>query len=796
MIQTPHTNQNERNGSPIYHGGGLNPMIILSLIMKNWYYFIAAIIIAFFCVRLYINHTMPVYRVSTTILINESGERSTASNEELLQGLGLQGGMRNLDNQIKIITSRALTEKALKELPFEIEYYHKTVKNQIPIYPENPIKVLSDNKIPLPKDIEFSITFLGNNMFNLDSESEYFPLHKQSIFGQEIKYQEGSFRIECWNEEWVNLNRERKLYFVINSHINLIRSYNSRISVELLSGTGSILEISIKGTNRFKDAEFINKLAEVFQSISLDKKNSEAFRRIQFIDDQLVGITDSLQRTENKLQQFRSSNRVTDLSAQGQAIIAQATLLETERARLTLEADYYDYLADYLAKDVSGTVPIVPITMGITDAGLTRLVTDLANLQGQLSGRGAGEMNPLQSLLTQRIRSTKDALLETLKGLRRANSLAMSDNLIQVNKVNAQASALPETERKLLGFERKFRLNDELYTFLLEMRSQQQMQKASNTADSEVIDHADALYSSVVSPNRIIVNFIGLFAGTGIPFLIIFLNFLFNKKIKDDDISLITDIPVVGNIPHGLEKTNTVAFDYPNSTITEAYRLLRSKMQFLTKEARAPVILITSSMPDEGKTFTAINLASVYSLLGKKTILVGFDLRKPGISQDFDLSNEKGVSTWLIGKDKLEDIIQETSFENLSVITAGPVPPNPSELIALEKTDEFLKLLKEKYDFIVIDSSPIGIVSDTYHLASLADACLLIIRPGKTLKDILVATLGEITGSGTKGLSLVINDIQSETHYGYGKKYGYTDDSLRQKRFQFFGRKTKKPNNS
>ena len=209
-------------------------------------------------------------------------------------------------------------------------------------------------------------------------------------------------------------------------------------------------------------------------------------------------------------------------------------------------------------------------------------------------------------------------------------------------------------------------------------------------------------------------------------------------------------------------------------------------MQFLTKEAKSPVILITSSTPGEGKTFTSINLASVYSLLDKKTILVGFDLRKPKIFQDFNLTNEKGVSTWLIGKDRLQDIIQETSIKNLSIISAGPIPPNPSELTALKKTEELFNSLKERYDYIIIDSSPIGVVSDSYHLASLADACLLVVRSGYTLKDMFMMTLNEINSSGTKGVSLIINDIQSDSkHYGYGEKYGYTSDKGRSKKYLF-----------
>jgi capsular exopolysaccharide synthesis family protein len=791
-MNNPNNFQWEQQGKLPQHDNGLEPRVILSLIMDNWYYFMITIIAAFFGARMYISHTMPIYKVSTTILINEEQDNQSVNKDQLLQGLGLPGGMKSLDNQIKILSSRALTEKTLKKLPFEIEYYIKTVKNNIPIYPEIPIEVVSDNQIPLPSNNEFLFIYLGNNMFSLDSESDYFALHKQASFGDTIKIPGGSFRIELKDKEWLDKNKDRKLYFAIFSRIGLVSYFNNRLGVELLSRTGSILRISLEGTNKAKDVVFLNKLVEVFQVISLDKKNTEAERRIQFIDDQLVGISDSLLLTENKLQQFRSTNRVMDLSAQGTAIITQAMNLENEKARLNLEANYYDYLADYLTKNIYEGGPIIPITMGINDPGLTKLVQDLSDLQGQLLTKGAGEMNPLQSRLAEKFSSTKNALLVTLNGLRRANSLAMFENQKQIIKVNSQASALPVTERQLLGIERKFKLNDELYTFLLEKRAEQQMQKASNMADSEVIDPADEHISSTIAPNPTKIYFVGLFAGFGIPFLIIFLNFLFNKKLKYEDISKMTDIPIVGNIPHNAEKTNTVVFDFPNSTLAEAYRSLRMRMQFFTKEAIAPVVLITSSTPEDGKTFTAINLASAYSLLGKKTILVGFDLRKPKIFQDFNLDNEKGVSTWLIGKDKLQDIIKETSFENLSVISAGPVPPNPSELTALEKSDELLRLLKERYDYILVDSSPIGIVSDTYHLASLADSCLLVVRPKKTLRDMLEKTINEIKISGLKGVSLVINDIQlNNKRYGYGEKYGYTNDKVAPKKHLFKRKKRK-----
>ncbi len=757
--------------------------IIFSLIVKNWYWFVLTIIIALFFVRFYIRHTLPVYSTSATVLINETEDNRFAGNTQILQGLGLPGGQSNLHNQIMILNSMSLTESTLRELQYEIEFYTKGLRNKVSLYPVVPLKIVYENENPIPRDIEFLISYMGNNMFIIESQSEFFPYQKTAYFGDTLKIQDANFIIECRNDEWFKVNEGKKLYFTVHSRIRLIRSFNQRINIELMAREGSVLNIRMNGTNRAKDADFLNKLIEGFQAISLNKKNEEANRRIQFIDNQLVGISDSLSLTENRLQQFRSSHRVMDLSAQGQAIIQQVTELENERARLNLEANYYDYLSDYLSKEESGEIPIIPITMGITDPGLTRLVEELADLQAQLSGRGAGEMNPLQRNLEQRVRNAKDALRETLNGLRRANSLARSENQAQINRSNAQASSLPVTERQLLGIERKFRLNDELYTFLLEIRAEQEMQKASNRSDSEVIDYADARFSTMVSPNIMKLSLVGVLGAIGITFLVVYMTMLYSKRLKDEDIKKLSDLPIVGNVPHSTRKSNTIVFEDPNSAIAESFRLMRSRIQFFTKESKQPVILITSTMPEDGKTFTAINLASVYSMLGKKTVLVGFDLRKPKLFQDFKLINEKGVSTWLIGQDSIQDIIQKTSFDNLFLISSGPVPPNPSELTALEKTQELIRLLKEMFDYIIIDSSPIGVVSDTYHLASLSDTCLLVIRPGQTIKDMFINTLNELDVSSIKGLGLVINDIQPDSkHYGYGEKYGYTNMKIKSRR--------------
>jgi capsular exopolysaccharide synthesis family protein len=749
---------------------------IYSRVVSNWHYFVISLIVALMFALIYITNTIPTYRVSATLLINEEKKGASIGNDQILGGFGLGSGTNNLDNQIMILTSRTLIGRTLDELNFDIECYSRRLFNKIALYPNYPIKVVPETADSLPRDIEFNFKYLDNNMFGLDAESnDFFKLHRKASFGEIIKTPAGRFHIELNTGSWTAKNLNRKMKFIFHSRKKFIESYIKRIRIEKVSKTGTIVKLNLEGTNKMMDVEFLNKLTEIFLNNSLDKKNQEAIRTIQFIDDQLIGITDSLVITENKLQQFRSKNRVMNLSAQGQVIIDQAMSLENQKARLGIEANYYTYLAEYLAKDIAGQVPIAPATMGITDPGLTKLVADLADLQGQFYSKSLGEKNPLQSQLAQRVRNIKESLKEILNGVRRSNNLAMSEITDQIHTVNAQASALPVTERQLLGIERKYKLNDQLYTFLLEKRAGAQIQKASNMPDNEVVDSSEPDIKPI-RPKIALVYLLALLAGICFPFIWILVADAFNYKVREDeDIKKITDIPINGHIPHSRLNKNTVVFDEPDSPAAEAFRSLRTRMQFFTKEAKASVILITSSMPEEGKTFTAINLASVYSLMGKKTVLVGFDLRKPKIFTDFGFDNDHGISTWLIGKDGLEDIIKKTHYENMDIIPAGPVPPNPSELIALEKTGELLRFLKKKYECIIIDSSPIGTVSDTFHIATLVDTCVLIVRQNLTLKDQLENTVKELKLSDIKSTSIVVNDLGPEyKHYSYGGRYGYS----------------------
>jgi tyrosine-protein kinase Etk/Wzc len=749
---------------------------LIKKVISRKYLFICTFVITFILAFLYNRFTIPVYRVSGTILIEEDKKSTTTGNDQLLEGFGLLPGMKNFDNQTMILSSRNLINRTLNEMSSDTEFYHTGLLNKRSIYPEKPLSIISYDGITLPRDVDFEIRNLDDKRIRIKAESKgLFHLDQTVQYGDRIDIPQGSFRIVLKDPTYFQKTREKALHFMIHSRRNLVTSYLNRLKVERASKQGSIVKLSLEGTNREEDLTFLSALSEIFLGTSLDRKNNEAVRTIQFIDSQLSGISDSLLLTENKLQQFRSRNRVMNLSAQGQVIINQAMNLENEKARLGIEENYYKYLTEYLEKDSASEGPVAPATIGISDPGLTKLVADLAEQQNKLYSKGMGEKNPLQNQLSQSVQATKSSLRETLRGLTRANSLGIKELQNQISTVNDQASALPVTERQLLGFERKYKLNDELYTFLLEKRAMAQMQKASNVADNEIVDYPE-YDNKPVSPKKPLIYLFAIIAGIVLPFLWLFMTDMLNIRIKDvTEIEKNSGVPVLGHIPHILTKKATVVLDDPGSPVAESFRLLRSRLMFFLKDIKTPVILVTSSMPDEGKTLTAINLASAFSLMGKKTVLIGFDLRKPKIFSDFGKSNETGVSTWLIGQSSLDEIVIQTDFENLDILPSGPIPPNPAELMILGKTEELLRLLKVKYDCIIVDSSPMGTVADTIHLLALSDICIMVVRQNRTVREMFDLTLKDLKSNINNNICLVMNDIDHiEKRYGYGSKYGYT----------------------
>lgn len=757
--------------------GTLNPQKIVVLILSNWYVYVAALLIAVVGAVLYLKHTIPNYSVSTTILIEE--EESAVPGQDLLQGFALRPGVQNLDNQLIILTSYSLVGKALDQLPFEINVFRRGLFSTASYFPMSPFRI-EPGPGGYPFNVEFVFKHIEGDQFHLATKTKNVPtLDSTFTLGRRIQYGNYSFTIYPQPELQDVYEQGEKIHIQFLDNEKLTEIYLNRLQVELAARDGSIVRLSLEGTNRTKDIVFLNKLADVYIGDNLEKKNTEAERIIAFIDSQLEGVQDSLEITETELQEFRSRNRIMDVSAQAQQIVDQAVVLENESASLKLRMSYYEYLDGYLADEANENAPVSPSSMGIEDPQLAIHMQELAGLQAEYFSRGVGERNPLQGQLELRIRNTKQSIRQTLAGIIRANQLAIAENNRQLSRLNSEAASLPEKERQLLGFERRFNLNNVVYTFLLTEKANAQIQSASNTPDNVLVDPARGSYD-LISPLWYIVFAFAFVLAIGLPTLVILLgNVLQNKIATEDDLHFVKDIPITGHIPHSRLSYNTVVLTEPTSRIAESFRSLRTRLEFFTTDTKCPLLVISSSMPGEGKTFAAINLASAYSMAGKKTLLIGFDLRKPTVSKNFEIKDEDlGVTSYLIGKKTLKEVIHRTDFENLYVLPSGPIPPNPGEMASSKKALDMLGTLKNQYDLIIVDSAPLGVVSDIYPIAKMADTVLIMVRHSHTKKNVLAATLSELQVNGVDGFSLLLNDISARSgSYRYAYKYKYDYES-------------------
>ena len=514
----------------------------------------------------------------------------------------------------------------------------------------------------------------------------------------------------------------------------------------------------------------------VYSEQSLERKNHNANITIDYIEKQLNEISDSLSMTESNLQQFRSANQILNVAEQSTGISDQYISLQNQKAELVTRKRYYDYVADYLEKNNDFSNMIVPASMGIPDQILTNLITELITAQAQRSNLidNRQEKNPLVNKLNIKIENIKKTIVDNISAVRQTTDISIDEMNKRIYKIENQISRMPKTEQQLGGIERKYRLNDAIYNYLLEKRAEAKITKASNLPDDIIIEPAMLLGNGPVSPNKS-KNFIMAFLlGIGLPFSYLIVRKALNNKIEtQESIERITNLPVLGKIIHNHKKNNNVVFEYPKSAISESYRVLRTNLDFAMKGSTHKVIMLTSCLTGEGKSFNALNIAMSYAQLGRKTILVNFDLRKHSSYFDKQEDISFGLSTYLINKVDLKDIILKSVDNKLDYINSGPVPPNPAELLALDETKKLIMTLKENYDYVIIDTPPLAQVTDGFLLMETADLKAIVVRYNFSKKKVLSMVLKDLKHKKIDDICIVLNDNRVKNdQYGYG--YGYS----------------------
>jgi len=746
---------------------------VLARAIRFWYVVVLSLGIALVTAVYQTRYSEKAFPVSASIMIRETQETGGA---ELLYKNALIDPYRNYLNEPYIIRSYPLIEEVVRKLNFNVSFYREGYFMTTEAYDYMPVKATWCN----PEEVK-----TGQFIFTLKDDSHFFlsrysdnPSVDAPVFNlnDSIRFEE--FDLCIIRIEGRNLKAYIGVPFLlfIQNPQSVAGGYVGRLKVDWAEVGSGVLNLSLTGTNPEKDIDFINGLVAAYQERDLKNKNEAAVRTIDFIRGQLINIKDSLRIVEFQLERFGNSGRVKDMSLSAQRLLEKAEVFEIQKSELLIRQNYFQYLDEYLKKGNDNLdLVILPSSVGLTDPVINSLLTKMVDLQLEIklylnTERGK---NPLVAEKLNRINEIKQNVLESIKTLRATDKIKMDFLNKQIKEIEKQSALLPASERQLISVQRNYSLLENLYVFLMQKLSEAGISKAANTSD--VIGINPPMKGGQLSPKPIRNYSIAALLGLVIPFaLFVFFEIINNKVQSKEDIDKMSSIPFIGGVGHKVSGNNLTVSDRPKSGVAESFRALRSNLNYFTGNKTKQVFMVSSSISGEGKTFTTINLATVFALSEKRTLIVGADMRRPKIFEDFSRNNEVGLSTFLSGLSEFEQVIQDTEIKNLFLVSGGPVPPNPSELLLTDRFELFVKKALEQFDFVIIDTPPLALVTDAFVISKFVDHTVFVLRQNYSPKE-FVRSIDEYYRSGKlKNMSILLNDIyKSGLGYGYGQGYAY-----------------------
>ncbi len=764
---------------------------IMDLVLKNYIFFTLSIIIAL-SVAFFINrYSIPIYSVSSSILIK--GSTNQPGGQENAEGMlfgNMFGSNQNLQNELFIMKSYPVVEKTIRNLDLSVTYFTKGKFNYYEVYENAPFLISYLRTHPQPLEVRFDITFQDSGKFILTSKvkkAEFINFESNQtshtkedwIFlqngkvGQLIETPDLAFIVEYRDTTNKNIDNNITYGFQFSKIPSISKGVYRNLEFTIVDKLATVIQISLKTESLIKGEDILNELMNVYSDQNLERKNHLASITIDYIEEQLNEISDSLTRTEDNLQRFRSSNQLLNITDQATGISSQYLSQQEQLAELVSRKRYFDYVIDLL-KNNNYSNMMLPASIGISDQLLNTLMTDLITAEARRSNliENNQERNPLVQKLGIEIENLKKVISENISAIGNTTSISIDEMNKRIRKTEAEINRLPATQRQLGSIERKFRLNDAIYNYLMEKHAEAKITQASNLPDNIIIEQAKG-GSGPISPNRRRNYMLALCLGLVVPFGFVWARTTLNNKIESqDDIESLTDSPVLGKIMHNRHKTRNVMFEFPKSNIAESFRALRTNLDFYVRSGQKKIILITSCFENEGKSFIALNLAMSYAQLGRKTLLVDCDLRKPKIYFREQEESQEGLSSYMIDKAEIEEIILKSPHPKLDYIIAGILPPNPVELLALDKTEKLLARLRSVYDIIVLDTTPLAQVTDAYLLINHSDLNIITARHGQTIKNVFSLVMKDLFQKKINNTCIVLNDNRIyRDQYGYG--YGY-----------------------
>ena len=772
----------------------------------HWPWFVGAVIACLIAAWAYLYMSTPVYNISATVLIKDDKKGGGAGMSTELENLGLDGlisSSQNIDNEIEVLRSKTIAKEVVEDLGLYISY---TDKDEFPsrnIYKTSPVQVsLTPQEADLlekPMIVEMALQPQGGMDVNVKIGDDEFQKHFEklpAVFPTDrgtlaffLTPDSISSSKRTLEETTDSEKTTRNITATINKPLAVAKAYCKNMTIEPTSKTTSVAVISLKNSNVQRGKDFINKLLEMYNINTNNDKNEVAQKTAEFINERISIISKELGSTEKDLESFKRGAGITDLTSDAQIALTGSAEYEKKRVENQTQINLLQDLQKYMRNE---GYEVLPSNIGLQDVNLAAAINRYNDVLVERKRllRTSTENNPTIINLDTSIDAMKENVQVSLDRVLRGLFITKADLDREANRYSRRISEAPGQEREFVSIARQQEIKAGLYLMLLQKREENAITLAATANNAKIIDDAIA-DDAPVSPKRKMIYLIALVLGVGIPVGVIYLLELTKFKIEGrSDVEKLTSLPIVGDIPLTDEKQGAIAvFENQNNLMSETFRNIRTNLQFMLENDKK-VILVTSTVSGEGKSFISANLAISLSLLGKKVVIVGLDIRKPGLNKVFNIPRkEVGITQYLANPEKnLMDLVQLSDVsKNLYILPGGTVPPNPTELLARDGLDKAIETLKKNFDYVILDTAPVGMVTDTLLIGRVADLSVYVCRADYTHKNeyTLINELAE--KDKLPSLCTVINGLDLKKrkygyyygygkygkYYGYGKRYGY-----------------------
>ena len=772
----------------------------------HWPWFVGAVVACLIAAWVYLYMSTPVYNISATVLIKDDKKGGSAGMLSGLESLGLDGmisSSQNIDNEIEVLRSKTIAKEVVEDLGLYISYVDEDEFPSKNMYKTSPVQVsLTPQEADLldkPMVVKMALQPQGSINVNVKiGDDEYqkhfeklpavFPTNKGTLaFFQTL---DSILPSKKSSKEIVGVERTvRNITAVINKPLAVAKAYCKNMTIEPTSKTTSVAVISLKNSNVQRGKDFINKLLEMYNINTNNDKNEVAQKTAEFINERISIISKELGSTEKDLESFKRGAGITDLTSDAQIALTGSAEYEKKRVENQTQINLLQDLQKYMQNE---GYEVLPSNIGLQDVNLAAAINRYNEVLVERKRllRTSTENNPTIINLDTSISAMKENVQVSLDRVLRGLFITKADLDREASRYSRRISEAPGQEREFVSIARQQEIKAGLYLMLLQKREENAITLAATANNAKIIDDAIA-DDAPVSPKGKMIYLVALVLGVGIPVGVIYLLELTKFKIEGrSDVEKLTNVPIVGDIPLTDEKQGAIAvFENQNNLMSETFRNIRTNLQFMLENDKK-VILVTSTVSGEGKSFISANLAISLSLLGKKVIIVGLDIRKPGLNKVFNIPRkEVGITQYLANPEKnLMDLVQPSDVsKNLYILPGGTVPPNPTELLARDGLDKAIETLKKSFDYVILDTAPVGMVTDTLLIGRVADLSVYVCRADYTHKNeyTLINELAE--NNKLPKLCTVINGLDLKRrkygyyygygkygkYYGYGKRYGY-----------------------